>query len=106
MLFAPWTSALFGIALGAANAAAAYALYRAGRGRTQKAFLQIVFGGMVARLVVVTAVVGLVLLLLPVDRLAFAVGFLAAFAAGTAAEILTIQRHALRAPRAASRPQP
>ena len=103
MLFAPWTSALLGVALGAANAAAAYALYRGGRGRAHSAFLKIVFGGMVVRLVVATAAVGLVLLLLPVHRLAFAAGFLGAFAAGTAAEVLTIQRHARRAP---SRPQP
>ena len=97
MLFAPWTSALLGVALGAANAAAAYALYRAGLGRSQKAFLQIVFGGMVARLLVVTVVIALVLLLLPVHHLAFAAGFLSAFAVGTAAEVLILQRRAARA---------
>jgi hypothetical protein len=95
----PWTSALLGVALGVANAAAAYALYRAGRGRPQKTFLMIVFGGMVARLVAATTVLGLVLLLLPVNRLAFAGGFLAAFAVGTGAEVLLIQiqRRAARA---------
>ena len=106
MLFAPWTSALLGIALGVANAAAAYALYRVGRGKPHQAFLKVVFGGMVVRLVVVTAVIGLVLLLLPVHRLAFAAGFLLAFALGTATEVLIIQRPALRAQRPASRPHP
>lgn len=96
MSFAPWTSALLGVALGTANAAAAYALYRAGHGRSHRAFLKIVLGGMVARLVVVTAVLGLVLLLLPVARLAFAGGFLAAFAVGTGVEVLLIQRRAAR----------
>jgi hypothetical protein len=96
MPVALWTSALAGVALGVANSAAAYALYRAGRGRPQKAFLVIVLGGMAARLLAATAVVGLALLYLPVDRLAFAGGFLAAFAAGTAAEVLLIQRHAAR----------
>jgi hypothetical protein len=103
MPFAPWTSALLGVALGAANTAAAYALYRVGRERTQKAFLRIVFGGMVARLLAVTAVVGLVLVALPVHRLAFSGGFLAALAVGTAAEVLTIQR---RAPRPGATPKP
>jgi hypothetical protein len=101
----PWTSALLGVALGVANAAAAYALYRTGRGRAQRAFLKIVFGGMVVRLLGATAAVGLVLLYLPVDRLAFAGGFLAAFAAGTAAEVLLIQRHGARGPSFAP-PQP
>lgn len=89
-----WTSVLTGLALGALNAAAAYALYRVGRRRDPKAFLSIVLGGMVARLLVVTAVIGLVLLLLPVDRLAFTGGFLVAFALGTAAEVAILQRHA------------
>lgn len=97
MPFAPWTSALIGVALGTANAGAAYALYRAGYGRPQKAFLKIVFGGMAVRLLIVTAAVGLVLVALPVDRAAFAGGFLAALAVGTAAEVLTIQRRATRA---------
>ena len=101
MPFAPWTSALFGIALGLANAVASYVLYRVGYERSSKAFLWIVFGGMVARFVTATVVVGLVLLYLPVDRLAFVGGFLVAFAVGTAAEILLIQRRAARA-----RPQP
>ncbi len=99
----PWTSALFGVALGGANAAAAYALYRAGIGRSQKAFLRIAFGGMAVRLVVVTALVALVLFLLPADhRVPFAGGFFAALVAGTAAEVLLLQRHA----RHARQPQP
>ncbi|MDX1420885.1 MAG: hypothetical protein R3181_13040 [Rubricoccaceae bacterium] len=89
-----WTSVFAGVALGALNAAAAYALYRVGRQRAPKAFLSIVFGGMVARLLVVTAAIGLVLLLLPVDRLAFTGGFLVAFSLGTAAEVAILQRHA------------
>ena len=89
-----WTSALVGVAIGAANAAASYALYRVGRERA--AFLRIVLGGMVVRLVVTAAVVGLVLLALPVHRVGFVAGFFAAFAAGTAVEILLIQRHAAR----------
>ena len=91
-----WTSGLLGVALGAANAAASYVLWRMGRGRRQQAFLTIVFGGLVARLVAVTAVAALVLVGLPVHRLAFVGGLLAMFTAGTAAEVLLIQRHAER----------
>ncbi len=48
------------------------------------------------RLLVATAAVGVVLVALPVHRLAFTGGFLAAFAVGTVAEVLLIQRHAAR----------
>lgn len=92
MPFATWPSALFGVALGALNVAASYALWRVGRGRPQQAFLVIVFGGLVARLLAVTAAVLLVLVALPVNRLAFVGGFLVAFAVGTAAEVFLIQR--------------
>ena len=94
MLSAFWMSALLGVAIGAANAGASYALYRVGRER--EAFLRIVLGGMVVRLVATAAVVGLVLLALPVHRAGFVVGVFAAFAVGTAVEILLIQRHAAR----------
>ena len=89
-----WISALFGLALGLANAVASYVLYRRARGTAQGMFMKIVFGGMLARLVLVLALMTLVLVLLPVSRLAFAGGFFLAFAAGMAVEVLLIQRHA------------
>jgi len=92
-----WTSALFGVALGAANAAASYALYRVAGGTPQKTFYTVVLGGMVARLAVVLALAALVLVALPVSRSAFVGAFFAAFAAGTAVEVLLIQRRASRA---------
>lgn len=102
MVVSPWSSALFGIALGAANAAVAYALFRVGVGRSQQAFLKIVFGGLVVRLVLVTALMGGVLLLVAVDRTAFVGGFFMALAVGIVTEIMLIQRHARRA----RQPQP
>ena len=48
-----WMSALLGLSLGAANAAASYALFRRARGMAQSAFMKLVLGGMVARLMVV-----------------------------------------------------
>lgn len=92
-----WTSALLGIALGAANAAASYALYRVAGGKPQKAFFTIVLGGMVARLLGVLALAALILVMLPVSRTAFVGAFFAAFAVGTAVELLLIQRRASRA---------
>lgn len=87
-------SALIGLTLGAGNAVASYALWRAARGREQRAFLRLVLGGMVVRLVLVLALVGVVLVALPVHRTAFVGVFFAAFMLGTAAEIAHIQRRA------------
>lgn len=92
-----WTSALLGITLGVANAAASYALYRVAGGKPQTTFFTIVLGGMVARLMVVLAIAALILVMMPVHRVAFVGAFFAAFAVGTAVEILLIQRRASRA---------
>ncbi len=101
MLTDPLPSLLLGLALGGANAAAAYALYRLGRDRRQSAFLRIVLGGMAARLLLFAAVFALIVVAAEPDRLALTGGFLAAMAVGTAADITLIQRRAAR-----PRPQP
>jgi hypothetical protein len=85
-------SILLGVALGAANAAAAVLLVRAARGRAQAAFMTIVFGGMVARMTALLAAVAAVIAWAPVDRNVFVVALGAAVAVGLLAEVLLVSR--------------
>ncbi len=56
--------------------------------------MTIVFGGMVARMVVVLAMLALVIVFVSVSRVAFVGGFFATFAIATIAEIILLQRRA------------
>ena len=89
-----WTSVLLGVALGAANAAASLLLVRAARGRSQQAFLTIVFGGMAARMAGLLAVIAAVLVYVPVDRPAFIGALAFAVATGLALEVFLLTRPA------------
>jgi hypothetical protein len=89
-----WTSVLLGVALGAANAAASMLLVRSARGRSQQAFLTIVFGGMVARMAALLALIAAVLAWAPVERPAFIAALAFAVAIGLAAEVFLLTRPA------------
>lgn len=85
---------LLGVALGAANAAASLLLVRAARGRSQQAFLVIVFGGMLARMTALLAAFAGVLAWAPVHRPAFVGALAVAVALGLGAEVLLLARAA------------
>ena len=89
-----WTSVVLGVALGLANAAASFLLYRVARNKPHGAFMAIVFGGMVARMMVVLALLALVIVFLPVNRLAFIGAFFGAFTVAMTAEVILLQRRA------------
>ena len=89
-----WTSIVLGVALGLANAAASFLLYRVARNKPQGAFMAIVFGGMVARMFAVLALLALAIVFLPVSRVAFIGAFFATFAVAMTAEIILLQRWA------------
>ena len=89
-----WTSVVLGVALGLTNAAASFLLYRVARNKPHGAFMAIVFGGMVARMMVVLALLALVIVFLPVNRLAFIGAFFGAFTVAMTAEVILLQRRA------------
>lgn len=83
-------SLLLGALLGAANAvAAAWTAHRAMAGAPERA-LQLVLGGMVARMAVVLMAVALVLALVPVHRGAFVGGLGVLFVGGLLAEVVLV----------------
>ena len=85
-------SLLLGALVGAANAAAAvWTASRAARLDSGRA-LQLVLGGMMARMLVVLAVFAAVIAVLPVHRGGFVVGLGVLFAAGLVAEIVLVLR--------------
>ena len=94
MSVAIWTSVALGVALALTNAAASYALWRTARSRKQGAFVTLVLGGMVVRMMVVLALMALVLVFAPISRGAFTGAFFTAFAVATAAEVYFLQRRA------------
>ena len=87
-----WTSVLLGVALGAANAAASLLLARAARGRSQRAFMKLVFGGMVVRLTLLLAAFAAVVALFDVHRGGFVGALGATFVLGLGAEVLLVPR--------------
>ena len=89
-----WTSVVLGVALGLTNAAASFLLYRVARNKPHGAFMTIVFGGMVARMMVVLALLALVIVFLPVSRLAFIGAFFVTFTVAMTAEVILLQRRA------------
>jgi len=89
---ATWTSVVLGVALGLANAAASFLLYRVARNKPHGTFMAIVFGGMVARMFAVLALLALVIVFLPVSRVAFIGAFFTTFAVAMTAEIILLQR--------------
>lgn len=89
-----WTSVVLGVALGLANAAASFLLYRVARNKSHGTFMAIVLGGMVARMFAVLALLALVIVFLPVSRVAFIGAFFATFAVAMTAEIILLQRRA------------
>jgi hypothetical protein len=91
-----WTSVLLGVALGTANAAASLLLVRAARGRSQAAFMKVVFGGMLARMTALLAAVAAILSWATVHRTAFLAALGATVVVGLAVEVLLVGR----APRA------
>jgi hypothetical protein len=88
------TSVLLGAALGVANAAGSVWLVRVARGRSQRAFMTIVFGGMAARMTALLAAVAAILVAVPVDRPAFVVSLGCTIALGLAAEVYLFTRGA------------
>ncbi len=89
-----WTSIVLGVALGLANAAASFLSYRLARSKPQGTFMVIVFGGMVARMFVVLALLALVIIFVPISQGAFVGAFFATFAVATIAEAIHLQRRA------------
>ncbi|HYE95846.1 MAG TPA: hypothetical protein VD962_06520 [Rubricoccaceae bacterium] len=85
-------SALLGVTLGVANAVASYALWRAARHRPQATFLKVMLGGMVARMVVVLALLTLVLVVLPVHAGWLVGAFFLAFGIGVVVEVILLRR--------------
>ncbi len=87
-----WTSVLLGVALGAANATASLLLVRAARGRSQQAFLTLLFGGMVARMARLLEIIAAVLVWAPVQESAFIGALAITVAAGVALEVFLLTR--------------
>ncbi|HLA63721.1 MAG TPA: hypothetical protein VK610_04795 [Rhodothermales bacterium] len=95
-----WTSVLLGVALGAANASASLLLARAARGRSQQAFLVIVFGGMAFRMVALLAAFTAIVAWAPIHRLAFTGALIATVVLGLGLEVILMARTLRPAPRA------
>lgn len=89
-----WTSALLGAALGAANAAASGLIIRAARGRSQRSFMTLLFGGMAARMAGLLAAIAIVVAFVPVELPAFVGALGATFALGLVAEVYLLTRPA------------
>ena len=97
------TSLLLGALLGAANAAAALLLARHGRTLALNPAMKIVLGGGFVRFLVLLGAVVLILVTVPVDRLAFVGGLGAVFIVGLALEVALVTRRPAAGP-SASRP--
>ena len=82
------SSLLLGALLGLANASAAVVLARRGRTLDLNPAMAIVLGGGLVRLLALLGAVALVLVLVPVHRIAFVSGLGVLFAAGVVAEIV------------------
>ena len=83
-------SLLLGALLGAANAVAAVWVVRRALALAPQRAMQIVLGSMVARMGVVLALFALVVILLPVHRVAFVAGLGALFVIGLLAETFLV----------------
>ena len=83
-------SLLIGALLGAANAAAALWIARRAGALEPNRALQIVLGGMVARMLVVLAAFAAVLVAVPVQRGAFVTGLGVVFVLGLLAEVFLV----------------
>ena len=83
-------SLLLGALLGVANAAAAVWVVRRALALAPQRAMQIVLGSMVARMGIVLAVFALVVVLLPVHRIAFVAGLGVLFVIGLLAETFLV----------------
>jgi hypothetical protein len=83
-------AAAFGAAVAAANAIASHALMVLSEGRSTRAFLKLVLGGMAGRLVLVITAVLLGILVLGLPRLPLLVSLLAHFVVYLAVEMVLV----------------
>jgi uncharacterized YccA/Bax inhibitor family protein len=81
-----------GAGLGGVHAGAGLVLWHLARHRPDRAFYRIVFGGMVARMMLLLGALALVLWLVPLHETAFIGALFAAFVLGLAAEIYQMAR--------------
>ena len=93
-------SLLLGAALGGAHAVAGLGVARLANGRAKERYAAVVLAGTALRLFLATVAILLVLLLVPVQTVAFIGGLGVTFVLGLLAEVLLL----LRRPAAASRP--
>ncbi|MFQ5570782.1 MAG: hypothetical protein ACE5G0_13945 [Rhodothermales bacterium] len=92
-----WLSLGLGIGLGLLYSAASLVVNRYALRQDSHRFLLIVLGGMIARMALALALVALIVLLLPVEQVAFLASFLGVFVIGIIVEVMILHRKLLAA---------
>jgi hypothetical protein len=87
-----WFSALIGVGIAGLYSLAALFLGRIAVGSSQRAFMMLVLGGMVARIFVTLILLTLILLLTSLDSTALLAGFFIVFTIGLTAETIILHR--------------
>ena len=87
-----WFSALTGAGIAGLYSLAALFLGRIAVGSSQRAFMMLVLGGMVARIFVTLILLTLILLLTSLDSTALLAGFFIVFTIGLTAETIILHR--------------
>lgn len=90
MLTGFWGSLMLGSTIAVLYAAGSYATLRYALSRPVQQFMLLVFGGMTARLFVTAAVMALILVFVPVVKVAFLGSFSAGFILGLTVEVITL----------------
>lgn len=85
-------SALAGAGLAIVYSVVAYFLGRAALRSSRQTFMMIVMGGMVARMLVALLILTLILVFVPIHKVAFLLGFFVVFMIGMTFEIVTLHR--------------
>jgi hypothetical protein len=88
-----WVSALIGAGIAGLYSLAALWLGKLAVKSSQRTFMMIVMGGMVARLFVTIIILTLILLFSSLNSAALLVGFFIVFAIGLTAETIILHRH-------------
>jgi hypothetical protein len=88
-----WLGLGLGSGIGLLHGLVSYVANRFAMRQNQRLFMLIVIGGMLVRMLVALSLVALVLLILPVDQVAFIGSFFGVFVIGLIGEVWSVLRH-------------
>ncbi len=93
-----WLSIGLGVGIGALYSLSSVVASRYALRQPQRRFMLVVVGGMMARIAVTLVLVGLTLVLLPVEQVAFIGSFFGVFVIGLVVEVVSVHRRQPAAP--------